>query len=89
MNVVDNSTKSRFELAVPGGTAFANYRREGDVVTVQHTEVPKALEGQGFGSALVKGLLEHARAQGLKVHPLCPFVVAYMRRHPDFEDVRG
>lgn len=89
MNVVDNSAKSRFELTVPEGTAFATYRREGDVVTVLHTEVPKALEGKGIGSALVKGLLEHARAQHLKIHPLCPFVVAYMQRHPDYEDVRG
>ena len=89
MDVVYNPARSRFEMAVPGGTAFATYRRAGDVLIVPHTEVPSELEGRGYGSALVKGLLDHARAQGLKVRPACPFVAAYLRRHPEYEDVRG
>jgi predicted GNAT family acetyltransferase len=89
MDVVDNPERSRFEMAVPGGTAIATYRRAGNVLLVPHTEVPRAVEGKGYGSALVKGVLEHARANGLKVRPLCPFVTAYMQRHPEYEDVRG
>jgi predicted GNAT family acetyltransferase len=89
MDVIDNPARSRFEMAVPGGTAIATYRRAGDVLIVPHTEVPPELEGRGYGSALVKGVLDHARAQGLKVRPACPFVAAYLRRHPDYEDVRG
>src|SRR6185312_12892929 len=89
MSVVDNPARSRFELALEGGTAFATYRRAGDVLIIPHTEVPPELEGHGYGSALVKGVLELARAQGLKVRPACPFVTDYMRRHPEYEDVRG
>ena len=89
MSVVDNPARSRFELALEGGTAFATYRRAGDVLIIPHTEVPPQLEGHGYGSALVKGVLELARAQGLKVRPACPFVTDYMRRHPEYEDVRG
>jgi predicted GNAT family acetyltransferase len=89
MDVVDNPDKSRFEMTVPGGTAIATYRRSGDVLIVPHTEVPREAEGKGYGSALVKGVLEHARAHGLKVRPHCPFVAAYMRRHPEYEDMRG
>jgi predicted GNAT family acetyltransferase len=89
MDVVDNSAKSRFEMPVPGGTAIATYRRSGDVLMVPHTEVPRSAEGRGYGSALVKGVLEHARAHGLKIRPLCPFVSSYMSRHPEYEDVRG
>lgn len=89
MDVVDNPAKSRFEMAVPGGTAIATYRRAGDVLIVPHTEVPPELEGHGYGSALVKGVLDFARAQGLKVRPACPFVAAYFRRHPETEDLRG
>jgi hypothetical protein len=89
MSVVDNPARNRFEMVLDGGTAFASYRRAGDVLIVPHTEVPPQLEGRGFGSALVKGVLELARAQGLKVRPACPFVVDYMRRHPEYEDVRG
>jgi predicted GNAT family acetyltransferase len=87
--IVDNPAKSRFEMPVPGGTAFAVYRRSGDVLIVPHSEVPREAEGRGYGSALVKAVLEHARARGLKVRPLCSFVAAYMRRHPEYEDVRG
>jgi hypothetical protein len=89
MSVVDNPTRSRFEMALDGGTAFASYRRAGDVLIVPHTEVPAQLEGRGFGSMLVKGVLELARAKGLKVRPACPFLADYMRRHPEYEDVRG
>jgi predicted GNAT family acetyltransferase len=89
MDVVDNPDKNRFEMAVPGGTAFASYRRSGDVLLVPHTEVPRSVEGQGYGSALMKGVLDHARARGLKVRPLCSFAAAYMQRHPEYEDVRG
>ncbi|HXD44528.1 MAG TPA: GNAT family N-acetyltransferase [Pseudolabrys sp.] len=89
MSVIDNTEKSRFEMAVPGGTAIAAYRRLGDVLIVPHTEVPREAEGKGYGSALVKGMLEDARARGLKVRPACPFVSAYMQRHPEYEDVRG
>jgi predicted GNAT family acetyltransferase len=52
-----------------------------------HTEVPKELEGRGIGSALVRGLLEIARAQGLKVQAVCPFVKAYLDRHPEYADL--
>ena len=89
MNVLDNPDKSRFEMAVPGGMAFATYRRSGDVLMVPHTEVPRQAEGKGYGSALMKGVLEHARAHGLRVRPLCSFAADYMRRHAEYEDVRG
>jgi predicted GNAT family acetyltransferase len=51
--------------------------------------VPKELEGHGIGSALVRGLLEIARAQGLKVHAVCPFVKAYLDRHAEYADLQA
>lgn len=87
--VRDNAGRHRFELDADGHIAFANYKREGGVLTVMHTEVPKALNGKGIGSALVRGLLDLARAQGLKVVPLCPFVAAYMDKHPEYADLRA
>ena len=89
MDVVDNTGQSRFEMAVPGGTAFVTYRRAGEVLLIPHTEVPRSAEGRGYGSALMKGVLEHARAHGLKVRPLCSFAADYMRRHPEYEELRG
>jgi len=87
-NVRDNTERHRFELDADGHIAFSNYRTADGVLTVLHTEVPKQLEGRGIGSALVRGVLEIARAQGLKVNALCPFVKGYLDRHPEYADLR-
>ena len=86
--VRDNPERERFEILEDGAVAgFADYRRGGAVITFTHTEVDEALEGHGLGSALVRGALEAARAAGLKVAPVCPFVTAYLRRHTEFHDL--
>jgi uncharacterized protein len=87
-NVRDNADRHRFELDADGKIAYSNYKRANGVLTVLHTKVPKALEGHGIGSALARGLLDIARSQGLKVKPVCPFVRAYMDRHPEYADLR-
>jgi predicted GNAT family acetyltransferase len=83
----DNTTAHRFEMDLDGAIAYSNYRREGNVLTVLHTEVPEALNGRGIGSALARGILELARAQGLKVVALCPFVSGYLKKHPEYSDL--
>ncbi len=87
--VVDNPERNRFELSLDGKIAFANYRPAGDTLIVPHTEVPPEFEGRGIGSALVKGMLEAIRTRGLKIRPLCSFVASYMRRHPEYDDLRA
>jgi predicted GNAT family acetyltransferase len=86
-NVRDNTERQRFELDADGHVAFSNYKRSGGLLTILHTEVPKELEGRGIGSTLVRGVLDTARAQGLKVHAVCPFVKTYLDRHPDYSDL--
>jgi uncharacterized protein len=88
-NVRDNTERNRFELDADGHIAFSNYKRSDGLLTILHTEVPKELEGRGIGSALVRGLLEIARAQGLKVHAVCPFVKNYLDRHPEYSDLQS
>jgi predicted GNAT family acetyltransferase len=85
--VRDNKDQHRFELAVDGRTAFSQYKLSPGVITFMHTEVPKELEGHGVGSSLVRGELEAVRAQGLKVVAKCPFVAAYIKKHPEFQDL--
>lgn len=65
------------------------YRIEPGVVVLVHTEVDEAVEGTGVGSQLVRGALADLRARGLRVVPLCPFVAAYLRRHPEDADLVG
>ena len=87
-NVRDNTERHRFELDADGHIAFSEYKRANGVLTIMHTEVPKALEGRGIGSALIRGVLDIARSQGLKVKPVCPFAKTYIERHPEYADLR-
>ncbi len=88
-DVLNNSTKSRYELDVDGHIAAAYYTLKDGVITFTHTEVPKELEGRGIGSRLVKGALQQVRAQGLKIVPQCPFVDGYIGKHPEFADLQA
>jgi predicted GNAT family acetyltransferase len=80
-SVTDNSALRRYELAVEGQTAFLTYQRTSDSIRLLHTEVPETLRGRGFGQTLVKGVLDRARADGLRVVAVCPFVRAYLEKH--------
>jgi predicted GNAT family acetyltransferase len=85
--VRNNAALNRFELDVDGHTAVAYYQLAPGVITFTHTEVPQELSHRGIGSELIRGALESARAQKLKVVPKCPFVAAYMAKHPQFNDL--
>jgi len=86
-SVTDNETVHRFELKEGGFTAFASYRRSGDIVSIPHVEAPEALRGKGTAGRLMEGIAELARARGFKIVPTCPYAVAWFRRHPDAADV--
>ncbi len=91
ITVTDAPARHRYEAHAGGAAAgFVAYRREGDVITLVHTEVDDAYEGKGVGGALVRGALDDARSRGLTVVPVCPFVRSWLERHPDYADlVRG
>ena len=85
--VRNNEAGQRYELEAGGAIAFAAYQMRGNVVVFTHTEVPKALEGQGIAGKLIKSALADVRERGLRVLPLCPFVAAYIDRHPEEQDL--
>jgi predicted GNAT family acetyltransferase len=85
--VRDNPAEHRYELEVEGHLAATYYTLADGVITFVHTEVPDALGGRGVGSKLVKGALDHVRSRGLKVVAQCPFVKAYIEKHPDYADL--
>lgn len=86
-DVKDNPAKHRFEIIVEGITAYAEYERKPGVVTFTHTIVPEALGGKGVGSKLAKGALDAVRAEGSKLIPQCPFIAAYIKKHPEYSDL--
>ena len=85
--VVNNRAQRRYELAVDGHIAATYYELAGDVITIVHTEVPPELGGKGIGSKLIKGALDQVRADGLKAIAQCPFVKAYIEKHPEYADL--
>ena len=89
VTVRDNPGEGRFEAYVDGRLAgFSAYELSDGVITFTHTEVDDAFEGQGVGSALVRQELDAVRADGhLRVRPRCPFVRAWIDRHPDYADL--
>ena len=89
VTVRDHRDADRFEAVDAEGAVagFAEYKRYDDRIVFTHTEVQEAFEGKGIGSTLVREALDAARAEGLRVVPQCPFVKAWIARHPDYADV--
>lgn len=81
-HVHDNAGASRFEITVDGVVAFLKYERKPKVMVLVHTEVPPPLRGHGLANVLAQTALGAARGEGLSIIALCPFVRAYLRRHP-------
>lgn len=88
VRVVDNPAAKRFEGYLGDDlVGVIDYIPLPGKVIATHTEVDEALEGRGIGSKLVAGALGQLRADGRSVQPLCPYVTAYLRRHPEWADV--
>jgi predicted GNAT family acetyltransferase len=86
-SVRDNRELQRFELPVDGQIVFANYHRQPGRLVITHVEAPVALRGAGHASQLMRGVVEEARAEQIKVLPLCSYARAWMQRHPEFRDL--
>jgi uncharacterized protein len=86
--VRDNPEELRYEI-LRGDELVGEirYRIEPGVIVLVHTDVAPSAEGQGIGSRLVAGALDDIRSRGLRVVPVCPFVTAYLRRHPEQRDL--
>jgi predicted GNAT family acetyltransferase len=84
----DNVEKQRIEADLgDGSVAIADYALHPGKIIFTHTFVPLEHEGQGVGSALIRFALHSARERGLKVVPVCPFFAAYIKRHPEEQDL--
>ena len=79
----------RYEARVDGTLgAFADVIPTEELVAFTHTEVLPAYEGQGVAGALVRAALDDVRASGRMVLAVCPYVDGWIRRHPDYDDLR-
>lgn len=90
VRITDNPALHRFEAHVGEElAAFAVYRMEPGRLVLTHTETLPGFEGRGIASRLAGAVLDTARARGLLVTPVCPFIAAYIRKHPEYADLRA
>ena len=90
LEITDNTAERRYEARLDGDLAgWVEYRRLDGRIVALHTEVPPEFGGRGIASALVRRLLDDARAAGEKVTPRCPFFVAHFERHPEDADLNS
>ncbi|MFD8080244.1 GNAT family N-acetyltransferase [Kitasatospora sp. NPDC059722] len=88
LSVRDAEERNRFEAWVDDRMAgFAEYLRSDNLVVYPHTVVEPDFEGQGVGGALARAALDDARARNLPVLATCPFIKAWMIRHPEYTDL--
>ena len=81
ITVLHNEPSSRFEVVLDTHLSMVEYERSAGRIAFTHTEVPHELEGRGVASALARHVLQFARDNQLKVVPLCPFILSYIRKH--------
>lgn len=91
--VVQHDPESaRFLARLDGHRGVLAYHRVGagaaERIVIPSVVVDPAIEGRGVAGALTRAALDWARANGLRVEPVCPYVVAWMRRHPEYDDLR-
>ena len=77
----------RFSTRLDGHEAELVYRRQDGRLIIDHTGVPEAIGGRGVAGALVRAALDYARAEGLRVLPLCSYSAEYIQRHPEYADL--
>ncbi|MDI7774304.1 GNAT family N-acetyltransferase [Asticcacaulis sp. EMRT-3] len=77
-----SSPGGRFELSEDGHTAFADYRLDGATLYIDYVEAPPALRGTGAAGRLMADLMQRARAEDLKVVPICDYAAVWIKRHP-------
>lgn len=87
MQVIDNKEERRFEAMIEGHQAIIEYTILPNVLSLNHIEVDKALEGRGVAGEMTEKVLLEIELRGLQVIPVCPFIKKYIQTHPEWESI--
>ncbi|HEY9573745.1 MAG TPA: GNAT family N-acetyltransferase [Pusillimonas sp.] len=85
--VEHNLAQQRFEWIEGGLLSVLDYQLQNGVMVITHTGVPEALGGRGIAADLTKTALDTAKEQNWGVRPLCSYAAAYIKRHPEYENL--
>lgn len=84
LEVINNPAEKRFELWIDGQLSKLDYTADVDTIVMTHVGVPNEFRGQGVAGIITKAALEYAKEKSLRVIPVCPYVLAYIRRNPQY-----
>jgi uncharacterized protein len=88
VTVDDNPMENRYEARIDEAlVGVSQYELTADTIVFLHTVVAQEYEGQGVGSAIARYALDDARARGLSVRPLCPYIRGWLQRHAEYADL--
>ena len=88
LTIADEPAADRYEARLGDElVGIIDYRLYPDRITLVHTEILPEHEGRGIASRLARFALDDARHRGLRVRPSCPYVAAYLQRHPEYADI--
>ena len=89
ITIGDAVERERFEARDDTGelAGWVTYQVTGNIVVYTHTEVKPVFEGQGVGSRLVRHVMDDARARGRTVVPICPYLMKWLEKHPEYESI--
>ncbi|MDS1142166.1 GNAT family N-acetyltransferase [Pusillimonas sp. SM2304] len=83
--VQHHQAAQRFEWTEDGILSELDYELQNGVMSILHTGVPEAVGGRGIAADLAKAALDTAREQGWLVRPVCSYVAAYIKKHPEYQ----
>jgi hypothetical protein len=86
-NVTNNAAQSRYELTEQGHMAYADYRKEQGTLYIKYVFAPPELRGSGAAGRLMDGVTGFARAENLKIMPICGYAASWLRKHKEHHDL--
>jgi uncharacterized protein len=86
-HVFHNVAQQRFELRLGEALCVLDYRRSPGRMAIYHTEVPPSIQRQGFAALMTRAAFDFARAENLLIEPRCPYTAAFVRSHPEFNNL--
>jgi len=87
--LVHNPKEKLYAYHIEGNIAQLIYEEKKGVLHLTQTLVPKELGGRGIAGALVKDVFEDIKAKGLKMKPICSYIIAYVEKHPEYKSLEA
>ena len=87
LEIIHNEAEDRFETWIDGELSKLDYMQDGNNIVMTHVGVHPEHRGRGVAGKLTQVALEYAKEKSFRVIPMCPYIAAYIRRNPQYEEL--